>query len=162
MVFPNAKCHPVVLSIFRMSPFCSVNPSLGCHWFVLSVLVVVTHHDKLCYALGREKLESELCPKFRKIRPCKVLHEEVGWILSALNKVEIDDLFFNELPDIMVSYVNVLRTALLYGIRPDEDRDRKSTRLNSTSDYALVFDGSRDGGLIAFTDSDWAADPIKR
>ena len=25
--------------------------------------------------------------------------------------------------------------------------------LNSTSNYALVFDGSRDGGLIAFTDS---------
>ena len=33
--------------------------------------------------------------------------------------------------------------------------------LNSTSDYALVFDGSTDAGLIAFTDSDWAADPIK-
>ena len=33
--------------------------------------------------------------------------------------------------------------------------------LNSTSDYVLVFDGSTDAGLIAFTDSDWAADPIK-
>ena len=33
--------------------------------------------------------------------------------------------------------------------------------LNSTSNYALVFDGSTDAGLIAFTDSDWAANPIK-
>ena len=72
--------------------------------------------------LGREKLESELGSKFRKLRPCKVLCEEVSWVFSALDKVEVDDLFFNELPDIMVSYVNVLRSALLYGIRPDEDR----------------------------------------
>ena len=34
--------------------------------------------------------------------------------------------------------------------------------LNSTADYALVYDGSGDEGLHAFTDSDWAADPIKR
>ena len=34
--------------------------------------------------------------------------------------------------------------------------------LNSTTNYALVYDGSGDEGLIAFTDSDWAADPIKR
>jgi hypothetical protein len=34
--------------------------------------------------------------------------------------------------------------------------------LNSTRDYAMVFDGSSDAGLIAFTDSDWAADVIKR
>ena len=34
--------------------------------------------------------------------------------------------------------------------------------LNSTRNYAMVFDGSSDEGLIAFTDSDWAADVIKR
>ena len=34
--------------------------------------------------------------------------------------------------------------------------------LNTTRRYAMVFDGSSDEGLIAFTDSDWAADPIKR
>ena len=33
--------------------------------------------------------------------------------------------------------------------------------LRSTRDYAMVFDGSSDEGLIAFTDSDWAADPVK-
>ena len=113
---PHAKCHPVVLSIFRMSTFCSIYWSLGCSWFVLSVLVIVTHRDKLCYAQGQEKLESELGPKFRKLRPCKVLCEEVSWVFSALNKVEVDDLLFNELPNIMVSYVDVFRTALLYGI----------------------------------------------
>ena len=34
--------------------------------------------------------------------------------------------------------------------------------LNSTPNYSLVYDGSGDEGVIAFTDSDWAADPIKR
>ena len=34
--------------------------------------------------------------------------------------------------------------------------------LRSTRNYAMVFDGSLDEGLIAFTDSDWASDPIKR
>ena len=33
--------------------------------------------------------------------------------------------------------------------------------LNSTANYMLVFDGSSGDGLIAYTDSDWAADPIK-
>ena len=34
--------------------------------------------------------------------------------------------------------------------------------LNSTPNYSLVYDGSGDEGTIAFTDSDWAANPIKR
>ena len=34
--------------------------------------------------------------------------------------------------------------------------------LNSTPNYLLVYDGSGDEGIIAFTDSDWAADTIKR
>ena len=34
--------------------------------------------------------------------------------------------------------------------------------LSSTPNYLLVYDGSGDEGIIAFTDSDWAADPIKR
>ena len=34
--------------------------------------------------------------------------------------------------------------------------------LNSTPNYLLVYDGSGDEGIIAFMDSDWAADPIKR
>ena len=33
--------------------------------------------------------------------------------------------------------------------------------LNSTANYALVFDGSSGDGVIGYTDSDWAADPIK-
>ena len=31
--------------------------------------------------------------------------------------------------------------------------------LKSTNNYALVFDGAIDGGLIAFSDSDWVSDP---
>ena len=34
--------------------------------------------------------------------------------------------------------------------------------MNRTPNYLLVYDGSGDEGIIAFTDSDWAADPIKR
>src|SRR6201984_1837554 len=34
--------------------------------------------------------------------------------------------------------------------------------LLGTADYALVYDGSTDGGLCAFADSDWASDPITR
>jgi hypothetical protein len=34
--------------------------------------------------------------------------------------------------------------------------------LAGTADYALVYDGPSNRGLIAYTDSDWAADPIKR
>ena len=30
--------------------------------------------------------------------------------------------------------------------------------LNSTPNYSLVYDGSGDEGIIAFMDSDWAAD----
>ena len=34
--------------------------------------------------------------------------------------------------------------------------------LNSTTNYVLVFDGSSGEGVIGYTDSDWAADTIKR
>ena len=34
--------------------------------------------------------------------------------------------------------------------------------LAGTSNYALVYDGLSNKGLLAYTDSDWAADPIKR
>ena len=34
--------------------------------------------------------------------------------------------------------------------------------LAGTRDYALVYDGASNGGLTAYTDSDWASDPIKR
>src|ERR1700678_3357714 len=34
--------------------------------------------------------------------------------------------------------------------------------LNSTRKYSMVFDGSSDAGLIAYMDSDWAADTIKQ
>ena len=33
--------------------------------------------------------------------------------------------------------------------------------LAGTQDYSLVYDGHLNGGLIVYTDSDWAADPIK-
>jgi hypothetical protein len=34
--------------------------------------------------------------------------------------------------------------------------------LLGTSDYALVFNGPSNGGLMAYSDSDWASDPITR
>jgi hypothetical protein len=53
-----------------------------------------------------------------------------------------------------------------FSVNPSKEHMEKARYicryLNSTSDYALVYDGSSDDGLIAFTDSDWAADVIKR
>jgi hypothetical protein len=34
--------------------------------------------------------------------------------------------------------------------------------LVGTQDYQIVYDGHKSKGLLAYTDSDWAADPIKR
>jgi len=34
--------------------------------------------------------------------------------------------------------------------------------LLGTADYALIYDGKSNGGLIAYADSDWASDPITR
>jgi len=34
--------------------------------------------------------------------------------------------------------------------------------LLGTADYALIYDGKSDGGLIAYADSDWASDPNTR
>ncbi len=34
--------------------------------------------------------------------------------------------------------------------------------LLGTSNYALIFDGKSDGGIIAYADSDWASDPVTR
>ena len=75
------------------------------------------------HALGRVELKSELFPKFKKLGASKVLCEEICRILGTFYKEEINLLFFNELPHIMIiTYINVLRAALLYGIRPNEDR----------------------------------------
>jgi hypothetical protein len=43
------------------------------------------------------------------------------------------------------------------------DRARYICRyLLGTSDYALVYNGKSDGGLLAYADSDWASNPITR
>ncbi len=34
--------------------------------------------------------------------------------------------------------------------------------LLGTSNYALIFDGKSNGGIIAYADSDWASDPVTR
>ena len=53
-----------------------------------------------------------------------------------------------------------------FSVNPSSDHMSKAKYilryLNSTRNYSMVFDGSHDAGLIAYTDSDWAADVIKR
>ena len=53
-----------------------------------------------------------------------------------------------------------------FSVNPSSDHMSKAKYilryLNSTRNYNMVFDGSHDAGLIAYTDSDWAADVIKR
>ena len=34
--------------------------------------------------------------------------------------------------------------------------------LLGTANYALIYDGKSNGGMIAYADSDWASDPITR
>ena len=68
------------------------------------------------HALGRVKLKSELFPKFEELGCTKVLGEEICRVLGTFYKEEINLLFFNQLPHIMITYINVLRAALLYGI----------------------------------------------
>ena len=65
-------------------------------------------------------------------------------------------------PDIMYAVTKLSQ----FSANPSKEHMGKAEHicryLRSTRDYAMVFDGSSDEGLIAFTDSDWAADPIKQ
>jgi hypothetical protein len=53
-----------------------------------------------------------------------------------------------------------------YGANPNKDHLDRAMYichyLLGTSDYALVYNGKSDGGLLAYADSDWASDPITR
>jgi hypothetical protein len=53
-----------------------------------------------------------------------------------------------------------------FAVNPNKDHlDRAMyicRYLLGTSDYALVYNGKSDGGLLAYADSDWASDPITR
>jgi len=87
-------------------------------------------------------------------------------------------------PEIRASYQQVIGSLLyiMIGTRPDiayavtklsqfaanptQDHLNRALYicryLLGTSDYALVFNGKSNGGLIAYADSDWASDPITR
>ena len=87
-------------------------------------------------------------------------------------------------PEIRASYQQVIGSLLyiMIGTRPDiayavtklsqfaanptQDHLNRALYicryLLGTSEYALVFDGKSNGGLIAYADSDWASDPITR
>jgi hypothetical protein len=93
------------------------------------------------------------------------------------NKSSID-------PEIRASYQQVIGSLLyiMLGTRPDiayavtklaqfaanpsqEHLNRAlyiCRYLIGTADYALIYDGNSDGGLIAYADSDWASDPNTR
>jgi len=53
-----------------------------------------------------------------------------------------------------------------FAANPSEDHLQRALYicryLLGTSNYALIFDGKSDGGIIAYTDSDWASDPVTR
>ena len=106
---PHAKYLPEVLSIIRTRNIFNVLQ----FWYSNVMCIAV--------ALRRVKLKSELFPKLKELLRTKVLGEEVCWIFSTFDKEEFYLLFFNELPNKMITNINVLRAALLYGIRPDED-----------------------------------------
>jgi hypothetical protein len=53
-----------------------------------------------------------------------------------------------------------------FAANPSEDHLNRALYicryLLGTADYALVYNGKGDGGLIVYTDSDWASDPVTR
>ena len=87
-------------------------------------------------------------------------------------------------PELRASYQQVIGSLLyiMIGTRPDiayavtklaqfaanpsEDHLNRALYicryLLGTADYALIYNGKGDGGLIAYADSDWASDPVTR
>lgn len=65
-------------------------------------------------------------------------------------------------PDIAFAVVKLSQ----FAANPTEDHLNRALYicryLIGTSNYALVYDGKSDGGLVAYADSDWASDPITR
>ena len=65
-------------------------------------------------------------------------------------------------PDITIAVTKLAQ----FSVNPSKEHMSKAQHvvryLNSTKNYRMVFNGSLDAGLIAYTDSDWAADQIKR
>ncbi len=53
-----------------------------------------------------------------------------------------------------------------FAANPSEDHLQRALYiccyLLGTSNYTLIFDGKSNGGIIAYTDSDWASDPVTR
>ena len=47
-----------------------------------------------------------------------------------------------------------------FSVNPSSDHMRRAKDI--LRNYVLVFDGLSDAGIIAYTDSEWAADPIKQ
>jgi hypothetical protein len=65
-------------------------------------------------------------------------------------------------PDIAYTVTKLLQ----FAVNPNKDHLNRAMYicryLLGTSDYALVYNGKSDGGLLAYADSDWASDPITR
>ena len=53
-----------------------------------------------------------------------------------------------------------------YAANPSQDHLNRAyyicCYLLGTANYALIYDGKSNGGMIAYADSDWASDPITR
>ena len=65
-------------------------------------------------------------------------------------------------PDIAYAVTKLLQ----FAANPTQDHLNRALYicryLIGTANYALVYDGKSDGGLLAYADSDWASDPITR
>ena len=65
-------------------------------------------------------------------------------------------------PDISYAVIKMAQ----FASNPSSDHMNKAKQiiryLVSTPDLSLIFDGGSDKGIIAFCDSDWASDKIKR
>ena len=65
-------------------------------------------------------------------------------------------------PDIAFAVTKLLQ----YAANPSQDHLNRvyyiCHYLLGTANYALIYDGKSNGGMIAYADSDWASDPITR
>ena len=96
-------------------------------------------------------------PVENKAQALPALHTEFQQIIGSLLYIMLGTR-----PDIAFAVTKLVQ----FAANPSQEHLNKARYivryLAGTAKYSLVFDGASNKGLIAYTDSDYAADPIKR
>ena len=96
-------------------------------------------------------------PSISKSSPDPILHSKFQQVIESLLYIMLGTC-----PDIAFAMTKLSQHAA----NPSKEHLDRALYicyyLIGTSNYALVYDGPSDGGLIAYADSDWASDPVNR